>query len=550
MPVPEGPTSRRSRRPRPGGNRHASPRSDGGEAGRSDRSEGDVVEEQEVRRRRRGWGRVCRRTAKRKWKQIGTAGLAMLLLAGFLCMAVYSERWMKVLERRKAANGHTAEAPESETPHFFEGRDIPLMFTEYARAHNALMEAPAFGKYVIYTMPSNVTLAHSLLGLTSTFLFAIMSKRALLVDWSQGPVGQSGMAAGPYTDGQGQAEMTLLDVFQDPGIFWGLDRFKERWEGLFRLDSSVLKWEDVDVVEDFEKLVCNDLRTYKAEHQFIRVVNNNYYSPLLTTNAYGSFTIQNQIPEGQLFSYLSNWLLRPVPAVMNAVRRFKARYFDNNYVIGLEIDLEDNMSEWGVMPVDQQEKFFMEASQESYRVEQGGFSEGGIVVLAVTSNEELLRKRLGALGDNALGSTGVIAIKAPSGYGLERVHSELQVMWLLGYCDTVIVTPASPMGVVGHARTGIRPLVVLDGESSHLSVSAQPCFADVGLIQHASCFLPSMLSVLDYDSKTPCVQGRYSTGDQLGHTRALRIDLGDLAPLAVSPRVWTVGCQQGHSLSL
>jgi hypothetical protein len=68
-----------------------------------------------------------------------------------------------------------------------------------------------------------------------------------------------------------------------------------------------------------------------------------------------------------------------------------------------------------------------------------------------------------------------------------------------------IVSPASPMGIVGHARTGVSPLVVVDSVTAHQSTSSQPCFAETSLIEQSSCFHPDMLTLLDYDPAVPCV---------------------------------------------
>ncbi|CAM9235659.1 unnamed protein product, partial [Phaeothamnion confervicola] len=106
---------------------------------------------------------------------------------------------------------------------------------------------------------------------------------------------------------------------------------------------------------------------------------------------------------------------------------------------------------------------------------------------------------------DSLGAAGVIAITGPRSFGTARVLTELQEAWLLGYGDVCIVSPGSAMGVFGHSRTSRAPIVVVDGKTAHQSTSSQPCLADVGLVQHASCFTPGMLSRLSYDPAVPCV---------------------------------------------
>lgn len=63
-------------------------------------------------------------------------------------------------------------------------------------------------------------------------------------------------------------------------------------------------------------------------------MNTEYFAPLLSVNKYSSRSVLEEIPSGDLFASLSNWLMRPVPTVSAAVQKFKERYFEDNYVIG------------------------------------------------------------------------------------------------------------------------------------------------------------------------------------------------------------------------
>lgn len=66
------------------------------------------------------------------------------------------------------------------------------------------------------------------------------------------------------------------------------------------------------------------------------MINTEHFAPLLTVNQFGSERILEELPSASLFATLNNWLVRPVPTVTEAVRKFKERYFDKNYVIGEE----------------------------------------------------------------------------------------------------------------------------------------------------------------------------------------------------------------------
>lgn len=66
----------------------------------------------------------------------------------------------------------------------------------------------------------------------------------------------------------------------------------------------------------------------------LQITNTEYFAPLLTVNQHASHTVLEDIPSVNTFASLSNWLVRPVPTVTAAVRRFRERYFEDNYVIG------------------------------------------------------------------------------------------------------------------------------------------------------------------------------------------------------------------------
>ncbi|CAM9597933.1 unnamed protein product, partial [Choristocarpus tenellus] len=323
---------------------------------------------------------------------------------------------------------------------------------------------------------------------------------------------------------------SLEELFLDPGFYWSWERFADRWENVFGYPVEDLKPVNVDIMEMYDSIVCVNLKTsFMKSEQFIKVTNSEYFAPLLMVNQFGSKDVFEQVPAVDMFAHLSNWLMRPVPTVTAAVRRFKERYFEDNYVIGLEMELS-SASDLGTMPAAQQQLFFQEASDASHRAASNlGPNQQGIVVLVVTDDEAALRSRLADLGQDSLGAAGVVAITGPRGYGTDRLLTELQQAWLLGYADICIVSPASATGILGHARTSLSPIVIVDGQTAHQATSSQPCLADVGLIQHAKCFVPGMLSHVNYDPNVPCLgttqPSTVAESDRLRRARHMQIEL-------------------------
>jgi hypothetical protein len=425
-------------------------------------------------RRRKGLLRRCRRSARKKWRQLGVAGVLVLLLATILlCVTAYVERWGERQERAKrlpAVSTADPAAPVTQTPQFFSDKAIPELFQEYSDAHNRVTARPEEGRYLLYELPMQSTLPHALLGLTSTFMLALLSGRALLVQWTEeyeapGPadigggagnwhagVNSNSTAAGgasPSSKTRFDRRSSLEELFLDPGFWWGWERFQQRWVSQFGRELSEIRVKEVDVMKEYDSLVCGDLTRWLSKDKFVKVTNTEYFAPLLTANPRSSAALFSQVPSTQLFAYLSNWLLRPVPAVMTAVRRFTERYFDNNFVIGVEMSLFQSLSEWGTMPALQQQLFFQEATDATNRASQqlakdaaAGSSTAtattttsnksaarrkqSVVVLVVTDDEEVLRARLKGQAQDTLGAAGIIAITGPRGSGTRRILTELQ----------------------------------------------------------------------------------------------------------------------------
>ncbi|CAB1099382.1 unnamed protein product [Ectocarpus sp. CCAP 1310/34] len=465
------------------------------------------------RRRRRRWLRLCRLLARQKWRGIGVMGVVTIFLAALLlCLTAYFEQWGQAFTTGSSLDS-SAPAPQTEDPSYFEDKDIPKVFTDYAVLHNSATASPMNAKYVVYEMPGNTTVAQSLFGLTSTYLFALMSERVLLVQWtgSDDSQGSNDIAAGNSTaagDSSGTSGSTssLEEIFLDPGFFWSWERFEDRWLNYFGYAEEDLGSTVVDVIANYNSLVCDNLKNFMGDTQFIKITNTEYFAPLLTVNQHAGRTVLEEIPSVDTFASLSNWLMRPVPTVTAAVRRFRERYFEDNYVIVMEMDVLADTTGGSGMSAAQQQLFFKEASDASYRA-KGNLTpdQQGVVVLVVTDDEEGLQSRVADLGQDSLGAAGVVAITGPRGFGTTRILTELQQAWLLGYGDVSIVSPASPIGVLGHARMSVSPIVIVDSHTAHQSTSSQPCLADVGRVQEARCFSSAMLSRLSYDPNVPCL---------------------------------------------
>lgn len=90
--------------------------------------------------------------------------VTILLAALLLCLTAYFEQWGQHLSTSSSLDS-SAPAPMTEDPSYFEDKDIPRVFEQYAVLHNSATASPMSEKYVVYEMPGNTTLPQSLFGL-------------------------------------------------------------------------------------------------------------------------------------------------------------------------------------------------------------------------------------------------------------------------------------------------------------------------------------------------------------------------------------------------
>lgn len=57
----------------------------------------------------------------------------------------------------------------------------------------------------------------------------------------------------------------------DPGFFWSWERFEDRWLNYFGYAEEDLGHTVVDVVANYNSLVCDDLKRFMEDTQFIKV---------------------------------------------------------------------------------------------------------------------------------------------------------------------------------------------------------------------------------------------------------------------------------------
>lgn len=64
---------------------------------------------------------------------------------------------------------------------------------------------------------------------------------------------------------------SLEEIFLDPGFFWSWERFEDRWLNYFGYAEEDLGSTVVDVIANYNSLVCDNLKNFMGDTQFIKV---------------------------------------------------------------------------------------------------------------------------------------------------------------------------------------------------------------------------------------------------------------------------------------
>lgn len=475
----------------------------------------------------------------KRWKAMG--------LMSFFCLAISLVILALVSELNDFPGFYDNEPMKTkiddEMPEWFIGRGIPSMLLDYAKAHGRILRNTKSKKsrFIVYEIPSNTSVAFdSFLGLVSTFVLAIVTDRALLLNFQT--IGNSSMTT----------HVDIGDMFTTPGFEWDWEAFLQA----NHLHPGELEMEHWDPMAHMEEITCSDLALLLEKKKFVKITSQDFFMPLVMVNAHYSQLLETKLGFRMAFADLLNFLLRPSKAVAESIRRFRRRYLDGNIVIGIELSVMPGRGVWegdGYMSDAQQNLFFSHASTslemmataakqaakakatpdvsvtgmgDSFStqsgssqggvdtIEAGGVQEGvlldpttenGAVFLVVTDNEEQLHTKFQELeaAGNVI-TAGIVAILSATGVGRTRAALEVQELWLLGYADIILTTPGSRLGITAAARAVLQPHVVVDENTVRLSTAPYPCLASFGFIQHSSCFVPSMLSKYPPDSQVPC----------------------------------------------
>ncbi|CAM0943947.1 unnamed protein product [Alopecurus aequalis] len=368
--------------------------------------------------------------------------------------------------------------------------------------------APSECQYAVWT-PFN-GLGNRMLALASTFLYALLTDRVLLVH------------APPEFDG------LFCDPF--PGSSWTLpaDFPITDFDGTFTMNSptsyknmkqaGVISGDSVnataetlppyvflDLIQSFTGAAfCEADQRVLARFNWMVVKSDVYFATAFFLVPAYRRELDWLFPEKEaVFHHLARYLFHPSNDVWGIVRRFHEAYLaGTDERIGLQVRVFPEFPvPFGtmyrqIMRCSEQEGLLPKvarkdgAARNSTAVPPPDGTKKKLTSILVTSLSPDYHERIrGVYRNNRTESGGHVAVHQPSHEGTQhteaRGHNQraLAEIYLLSFCDRIVTTAVSTFGYVAQGLAGVRPLVLLRSPEPEMpaepacvrTVSVEPC---------------------------------------------------------------------------
>jgi hypothetical protein len=379
------------------------------------------------------------------------------------------------------------------------------MLLEYVNLHHKIMD-PADSsvpkRYVVIDDEPLTGLGNRFQVMVSVFLYAMLSRRAILIDWPE---------VKPSLHWNAEESVAMLPMHQlleNPGFDWDYSHFKDRMEEFKCANQTNYKEGDdtwfqccsetyAEFSGNFDKfrngIQCRNISRYRGveeifqcglfaqepSDQVVRIMTWEYFVPQMELNPYYRHLIRRVFQQDSgaaggnegivdVFTPLCRFLLRPVSEVRSRINKFKRDHF-GDFTLGLQI------RRVGINKLNEtQEDIFWNCAVQTtadHILESAKKKSATVKWFLATDSPETRQRALEQFGDR------VVINDAPiSRNNSEGIVNGFIDMWLLSECDDIIVSAASTYGKIAFGLRGISPKYVNRQSQCVRRSGWQPCF--------------------------------------------------------------------------
>ncbi|RIA80736.1 hypothetical protein C1645_838153 [Glomus cerebriforme] len=285
----------------------------------------------------------------------------------------------------------------------------------YAKLHEDILAGKAEQKYVAYVCETNSNcgnLGDRILGMTTTFLFGLLTNRAYLADW--------------------QAPLPLDAIFDSPNIDWSYDSLNP--ESVIRdLKSSEINVIDFDAQQiDNQFLLSNwttkypdpFIKLYTNRGMIIRTFDSKYYAQPLK-----EIGLRPHTAFGCIFDYL----FRPPASAMSFITKYTSLFLLNNiFSVGIQIRAREDTN-----ALQDYKHFFHCADQltQTYAV-----PDHKVIYFLITDSEELRNEAVQKLEHVIISGLPIKSNHSHHDHA-DDVNNSIIENWILSQTDYRIISP-------------------------------------------------------------------------------------------------------------
>lgn len=313
-------------------------------------------------------------------------------------------------------------------------RERQAMFAQYESLHQNIMNPQnrtVARRFLVVDFHPSVGAGNRMMSLASAYAVALVTSRALLVQWESSVTKQ---------DNEMTYQVDISALFQDPGFKWRYGSYTEKTRKAIGLGvpkfSTTLRFPDDTWSNKFyDTFLCGDyLRTYDRFDTVTWSNTQDYYLPMFQLNGeYGGIAARLWNVFGdQAFAIIARQIFRPVPAIVEKIntelefieRPFTALQLRTKHFTALNLSMAIQC-----------------ASTNSY-------------ILVITDDRRILP---------SVRRQGVIHVPWGTMTGRQSIEAQQDAiveMWLMSRADSIVATEISTFGAVTYGMSRTIPRII------------------------------------------------------------------------------------------
>jgi hypothetical protein len=325
--------------------------------------------------------------------------------------------------------------------------------------------------------------------LYSTFIFAVLSDRALIVDWRPQPKSHT---------------CYVHDLFDLPDFDWSYKLIRPL------LDDSIIDEHSIRLAFDdpllLDPFLCANVSEYYHAVPVINIHTDEYYAPMFEHGYYRD-TLREVFGDREMFTQLAPFLFRMREEIQRDMEQFERENFgEEGCALGLQVRQDGIAGVNGTKDGLTTKAVHWSCGQQV--LEDRSDLTGKIFLAA---DVQKIRDEANEMfGDRIVFYP--VPVRHQEQQTCDEVKAALIDLMMLARCKALVVSSWSSLGAVAHSISGVKPMIAIHKTAGASEVSSikesegtlrnychqidwsRPCFFEWVHARHLSCFSTDMFN--------------------------------------------------------